>query len=199
MSARPCLVSPPPLWGRSRAAASGWGVSVASRPPTPTLPHKGGGRILQCGVDHFDDAVRIFQAVIVPETQQSVALRLKDLRTRSILFELFVVLSPVDFDDESRLEAEKIHNIGSNRRLPTKSMAVDLLAAQSRPQSPFGLRQIATELASNANRHRWILAGLTPLPNPPPRLARRRGEAPAGAKEMGGRGKPASSFEPAHA
>jgi hypothetical protein len=58
-----------------------------------------------------------------------------------------VVLSAVEFDDQSDLETNEVRKVGSDRKLPAELATVDLAIAQSRPETAFGVRLVATELA----------------------------------------------------
>jgi len=44
---------------------------------------------------------------------------------------------PVDFDDQLRRVTKKVDDKFSDRRLPSKAPAIELIAAQPFPQKPF--------------------------------------------------------------
>lgn len=139
------------------------------------LPPCGGG--LGRGVsgenrpDDCNHAIGIDENVVIPETQHPIALRLKESRPDNISLAVGV-LTTVDFDDQLCLEADKIDDAITNQRLAAKSLAVNLLAAQPRPQSTFSLGEVASQLARCANQHAPILLRESPLPNPPPQGGR---------------------------
>jgi hypothetical protein len=59
--------------------------------------------------------------------------------SRSIRLSAFrqVMLSAVDFDDDPRTERNEIHDVSTNRRLPSEMKAKRLQLAQLHPQLHF--------------------------------------------------------------
>ncbi len=120
------------------------------------------------GLDH---AVGVAQHVVVPKAQNPITLRFEPHGSFGIMSDSIGVLAAVHFDDESRSETDEVGNVGTERRLPPKAVALDLLAAQSRPEPLFGLRRIAAQFARDANGHDSISGSGTP----PPTLPRKGG------------------------
>ncbi len=63
------------------------------------------------------------------------------------------MLSTIRFDDQFSLEAGKVDNVASDRRLPAKAAIFDLPVTQDRPETLFRISQIATEFSSQLFRH----------------------------------------------
>jgi|GEM_PF-6005675 len=86
--------------------------------------------------DCFEDAIEVFQHLIVPESEHLVALRLEILCAALVGFALclFVMLAAVQLDYQARLEAEEVGNVGFDGLLAAELGTLDLAVAQARPQ-----------------------------------------------------------------
>src|SRR5580658_7792339 len=72
---------------------------------------------------------------MVPEAQHPVALILQETSAFHLLKQKRIVLTAVDFDNQTRLMANKIDGGGPKRHLPTKLVAVDLPRSQYLPKA----------------------------------------------------------------
>ena len=145
------------------------------RSPNPLPPCGGGlgwGVYAKGNANGFDHAVGVAQHVVVPKAQNSITSRFEPHGPFGITSDLIGVLAAVHFDDETRGETDEVGNVGTERRLPPKAVALDLLAAQSRPEPLFDLRRIVAKFARDANRHDLTSLGDTPHPGPPPQGGR---------------------------
>jgi hypothetical protein len=140
------------------------------------LPPCGGGLgwgdHFEGGSNRFDHAIDALQNIVIPDAQNPIPLRLQPRCARFICFGPLSMLPAIDFDDEPCFQADKIGNVRTKGYLPSEAVAVDLFAAQSRPEPSFGVRWIAAQLSSYTDRHDSNLADATPLPNPPPQGGR---------------------------
>jgi hypothetical protein len=57
------------------------------------------------------------------------------------------MLSAIDFDDQTRLEADEIDNITIYRLLPPESPSLNPSIPQQPPQGAFGIRHAPAQLA----------------------------------------------------
>lgn len=64
--------------------------------------------------------VEISQDIIVPLSDQAIALCGYETRPRLIIVFGFIMLAAIDFDDKPRREAKKISEIGADGHLPAK-------------------------------------------------------------------------------
>jgi hypothetical protein len=89
--------------------------------------------------DTLQNATKIFQHIIVPETQDTKALCPQPCIAFRIIRRFGrSVLPTIDLNDEPCFEADKIHNIRTNRKLSPKRQT--LKAMRSQPLPDFRLR-----------------------------------------------------------
>jgi len=79
-----------------------------------------------------------WQDLIVPETNDSEALRFQPRRAFRIGSFLFQMMSAIDFNDQSFFETHRINDIWSNGSLPAKSAPQHLTLSKCPPQRTFG-------------------------------------------------------------
>ena len=80
------------------------------------------------------NAIRVFQNIVVPESQDAIAALIQPVRSHGIFCGLFAVLSAVHFDNEPCIKANEVDDIGTDWCLAAEAMAVNLPAPQLRPQ-----------------------------------------------------------------
>jgi hypothetical protein len=114
------------------------------------------GEVARCageGLDLLRDLghhhVRVAQHVIIPEPQDFESPADEHVGADGVLPAMprVVVLSAVEFDDQPDLETDEVREVGSDRKLPAEFSAKYLAIPQSRPQTAFGARLVATESA----------------------------------------------------
>jgi len=84
------------------------------------------GAIERC-VDHLQHAFGILNDVVVPETDDAVALGLEPARPRLVasFVGLITVLRAIDLDDEARGHAGEVDDIGADWRLSPEMRSFD--------------------------------------------------------------------------
>jgi hypothetical protein len=103
----------------------------------------GGGGPLPEGVDDLlRNAIKISDDVIVPESENPKILMTQKFITRDIdaLTGRSIMLAAVNFDDETRRIARKIHDKIINRDLPPEMKSFILQRTQEVPKLPLGVR-----------------------------------------------------------
>jgi hypothetical protein len=58
------------------------------------------------------------------------------------------VLAAIDFDDEARVRAKKIHNVGADRSLSPERKTLKTMGAELTPNASFGRSHIAPQCPS---------------------------------------------------
>src|SRR5580692_2941667 len=131
-------------------------IDAAPRPPGRFCPSPlegevgsaiallGGGSSAQRYENRLQDPIRIAERFIVPKSDHAITTRLKPECPR---FAVICMLSAINFDDELRLRAKEIDNIGPKRMLATEAEAIKLLSAQTRPQPNLGICGRAAQFA----------------------------------------------------
>ena len=75
--------------------------------------------------------VGICQNIIVPETDNPKPFLFEKARAGFVFRDLLRMLSAINFDDKRYLQAYEVDNIGADRPLTAKSVAVKLFATQT--------------------------------------------------------------------
>ena len=88
--------------------------------------------------DRLDHAFDIQENVVVPESQDDPALRLKLAGTKPI--NLAVVLLTIQFNDQIAFDATEIGDIGRDWVLSTNLQTFNLSSPQALPEFAFGVR-----------------------------------------------------------
>src|SRR5258708_1973372 len=161
-----------PLPLRAVRGADGESVSASA---SSSLPPCGGGLgwgvATECGADDVDNAIRILQDLVVPEAEDAEALPLQKGCSDHVGC-AFRVLPAVDFDDKARFQTNEVGDVLVDRDLAAKSMSIELLSAQSRPELRFTVGWIAAELSTDTTCHDlsrlYPPSPTTPPPPPPP-------------------------------
>jgi hypothetical protein len=107
--------------------------------------------------DRLQHSVHIAQNVVVPETNNFEAVGREHRRACrvSTLFRRLHVLTAVQFDYETDLNACEIGEVLIDRMLPTESQAEETSSAKPRPQASLGVGGVAAERSSESAAGRW--------------------------------------------
>jgi len=97
--------------------------------------------------DHRKHAFRICQHIIIPETQDAITLSLQKVSSDGVSFRGSVMLTAIDFNDQSRFMAHEVRYIPPDRHLPTKFVSLDLVRSQQLPNGPLGVGHIGPQYA----------------------------------------------------
>jgi hypothetical protein len=103
------------------------------------------GTLLQRRDDGQQHTLGVAKHLVVPEPQHGVALGAQGGVALAI-DGVGMVLTAIDFDDQTRLGAEEIDDIRPDRRLAAE-FDPELPLAQASPQQPFGVGQVAPQFA----------------------------------------------------
>jgi hypothetical protein len=74
---------------------------------------------LDCRLNYFKHTLNIAQHIVVPETQHAIALSFNELRADSIS-RIVLMLPTINFDDDTRLVACEIRDVGAKSHLSTE-------------------------------------------------------------------------------
>jgi hypothetical protein len=139
---------------------------------------RGWGAIAHGGRNYFHHPFDIAEYVIVPETENTVAARLKISRASCVIRDArhFVVLSAVELDHEARAMAGEICEVRTDRCLAAEVGAVHRQMTKVLPQETLGVGRLMPHCASA--RHAQVAFSLArrllqapPTPDPSPPLA----------------------------
>lgn len=131
-------------------------ASKASRPSHA----RGEGSFLNRRFDNLQNAVEVFEHLMVPEADKSESLCLQPGGARGISFEC--VLSAVQLDNQPRLGAQEIRDIAAERNLTAKLRPGQLPVAQGLPEPGFGIGLVAAQ-GSGARCMDVTICGHEPL------------------------------------
>ncbi len=122
---------------------------MGARLPLPacgerSVPAEGGNRVrgriggegIGYGLQH---AIHIARYLMIPETQDAVAVFVQPLIPHDVPFAVRV-LAAIDFDDQPFLAANKIDNIATERLLAHKPVTFDRTGAKLIPKAQLGIR-----------------------------------------------------------
>jgi hypothetical protein len=87
----------------------------------------------------------MIQHLVIPEPQHLKALFYKPLISSSVIDLLFLMLTAVDFNDQSRFQTNKINDVGTDGHLATKTVTGDLPLAQMLPEIPLGVGHVGAK------------------------------------------------------
>ena len=93
--------------------------------------------IFQRKLDDFDNAVDIIHDLVVPKADNFVSQCFKIFCAFCVVFDLFQVLTAIQFEDEFLFDADKVRDEVSNGVLPSKVDA-QLVVTDVRPQFTLG-------------------------------------------------------------
>ncbi len=101
----------------------------------------------ECLDDRLHHTIQIFQNIIVPESQNAKSFFSQPAITVCVVRKLIAMLPTIDFDDQTFLEANEIHDEGTEWRLPPETRPIELAAAQRPPQFSFGISHCGAQLS----------------------------------------------------
>jgi hypothetical protein len=104
----------------------------------------------QGGGDRCQNAIDILHHIMVPETQDAVALTVEKGRPHSITITLDCMLAAIDFHDQTSRVRRKIRKIGSQRNLPAEFGRGEL-RTKGIPQGALSIRSIPTQCPGMGN------------------------------------------------
>ena len=118
---------------------------AAGRSPGPLQdqPHslQGGGllvrRDVQLSLDSLQDASEVFDHVIVPKTNDPVAVRLDHPRTSGIRLNRQAMLPAIQLDYQLGAPASEVRDGVADRELPEEFETIELASSQTRPKQCF--------------------------------------------------------------
>lgn len=93
---------------------------------------------IQCRQHGLGDTLRILQHIIVPEAQDGIALGV-EVSGAFLVSRGIEMAAAIEFDNERRLPAGKIGEIGTYWQLANKLVAFDLPVPQHIPEPVFRL------------------------------------------------------------
>ena len=109
--------------------------------------------------------------VAIPESQHAKSSCFNLAIPARILVLLLLVLAAVQFDNELRLQASEIGDVGADRDLPAKSKPTELTPPQKAPQMTLGvgdlMSQPACSLLCNGIAHTCEASCIAPSPTLP--------------------------------
>ena len=105
-------------------------------------------RALQHFANSLQHACKIRQYVMVPKTQDSISMRFEKLSSGVIRCDLFRVLPPVEFHNQSALQATKVGNERTNCMLAPELSLTQLSVTQLRPKLFLRVGNITSQLTS---------------------------------------------------
>ena len=156
-----------------RLRSRGSEVRFALSPPAKPGQRVG---VRGCGFGQRDDdgfhyVVGSLQRIVVPDAQYAKPQRFERMRAFRVTRVLIEMLAAIEFDDQTMLDADEIHDITVDGMLATKLRA-ELAGAQARPESLFdvGWRLAHDFCTFHVNfclplRRRYRIGGATP-PHP---------------------------------
>ena len=87
----------------------------------------GGGELMQRGEERSMDAFEIFQNLVVPKSQNSIALVLQKQTPLRLVGRRTIVMAAVDLHDQPGFVADKVGDVWADRDLTAELMAGHLL------------------------------------------------------------------------
>jgi hypothetical protein len=105
--------------------------------------------------DFFDDTVGVEQNLVVPKTNDSVALSREYSGPRLIMARSLSMLAAVEFHNQTPLDAAEVRDEAFDRMLAAK-LDAKLLGAQVSPQPPLGVGLFAPQFACKVPRRKSL-------------------------------------------
>ena len=91
-------------------------------------------RVIHGLTDIFHHTIKILHDIIIPVAQNSKTLGFQICCALSVRLLLIRMMTTVEFDDDQSLRATKIHNIWTDRMLPSEFQALKLPRSKALPQ-----------------------------------------------------------------
>jgi hypothetical protein len=103
--------------------------------------------------DRFEHGIQLLENLKVPEPHDPKSARLEPGRSHFISINLGCMLAAIEFDDQSRPEADEIDDIVSNRILLPELLPIRLPLLEMVPEAMLGLRHVLSEVAGEVAAH----------------------------------------------
>ena len=87
------------------------------------------------------------QDIVVPESQDTIALSLQPACALFVVVKLLYVLATIHFNYHAAFETDKVHDEMTNRLLSPKLHALDLPALELLPETVFCVRQVVAKFS----------------------------------------------------
>ena len=117
-------------------------------------------------VDITENAFEISEDIRIPVAQDHETLGFKPAGPFPVACRSSDMLAAVEFDHQSPFETAEVGDVAAKRRLPPETCAINLLAAQSRPEQPFRIREVFPKVSCAADRHATESTMMERLPPP---------------------------------
>lgn len=104
------------------------------------------GVVLQGMKNHLKHPFDILKNLVVPESQDSETLPQQVLAASVIILGHRDMLTAIQLDHEPGAQAGKVRDVGPDRPLPSKAIALQLLLPQVAPQPPLCVSGVAPQL-----------------------------------------------------
>ena len=146
-------------WGegeRASASFGGWRSFADVEAPHPALSPSGRGLFgavtgdEQFLADRLKHALRIFQHVVVPEAEHSVAERVDDPRARRVCFGR--MLTAIELDGDMRVATSEVRDEAADWKLTDELGSFKAAAPQMVPESVLGVGRSSSEIARDRSQ-----------------------------------------------
>jgi len=129
-----------------RPERAGWGDGLS---PTVVLQWLGFSltRTIQLDINSFENRSQLIRDLGIPKADDSISFLLKPKLPFAVALGGFVVImmSTVEFNDQTLGRTEEVYDIGTNRRLASEVRAIYWELLQSAPESALVRCRVGTE------------------------------------------------------
>ncbi len=101
---------------------------------------------LNLALDNFKHAIEIFENLIIPKADHTIAAFCQSSRTHSIRSGLFDMLASIQLDDQLSRRTGKVGDVISKGVLTTESHRNNAFP-KSIPEHPFDIRAVTTKVS----------------------------------------------------
>jgi hypothetical protein len=102
-------------------------------------------RVIHSLTDVFQHTLNICHDLVVPIAQNTETFGFQILRSLPIRLPLVRMLPSVEFYNEEPRRAAEIHNVGTDRMLPSELETTELSGSETLPQKTFDIRLISSQ------------------------------------------------------
>lgn len=113
--------------------------------------------------DRFNNAIGVFEDIVIPEADDTVAVSFDHSGSRDVS-RVLRMLSTVAFNCQSQRATREVDNVISNLML-TSELETKLLGSKSRPQAALGISHLVAQFARYASQL-LCSQSRTPIPSP---------------------------------
>jgi hypothetical protein len=107
---------------------------------------------MECLCNPLQDRLDILHHLVVSEAQHSIALLYQKSSPSSVRFRLRVMLTTIQFHDQTALWAAEVSNEGTDGMLSTEFCVTQSSVSKLRPQAALGFSLIMTQPAGTISR-----------------------------------------------